>query len=70
VTQPKKPHPASPEASLGGDQAFKPPVPIERKKTIFSPEKVCAYMSAVLLEEIVLTEKPPVQIQPLTKVKK
>lgn len=63
MKQPTKPHPSLEKTLLSGDQVFAPPVPILRKKTVFDPQRVCAYMSAVLTGELVMAdEKPPVVI--------
>lgn len=60
MNQPKKPHPSLEKTLLSGDQSLPIAMPILRKKTIFSPEKVCAYMAAVLTGDLVMAdEKPP-----------
>lgn len=71
MKHPKKLHPSQQERALRGDSTLPMAIPIVKPKTVFSPEKVCAYMSAVLLDEIVMGEqKPPIQLQPIPKGKK
>lgn len=64
MNQPKKPHPSLEKTLLSGDQSLPMALPILRKKTVFDPQRVCSYMSAVLTGELVMAdEKPPVVLQ-------
>ena len=63
MKQPSKPHPSLEKHLLAADQSLPMAMPILRKKTVFSPEKVCEYMAAVLTGSLVMAdEKPPVAL--------
>ncbi|MBU3637371.1 hypothetical protein [Polynucleobacter sp. es-MAR-4] len=64
MNAPKKPHPSQQSMPLSGDQGLPMVMPILRKKTVFDPQRVCAYMAAVLTGELVMAdEQPPAVLQ-------
>ena len=64
MNTPKKPYPALLKDALATEDGLQVAMPIVKKKTVFSPEKVCSYMAAVLTGSLVLVEeKPPVVLQ-------